>query len=65
MVNRNFNNNHKYFRSRAREFLIDCGLCSYGVHKYSGYGVLNNALAVVETFWVWHFGFLKRKMSIF
>ena len=28
MVKRNFNDNHKNFRGRAREFSIDCGLCS-------------------------------------
>ena len=44
MVNRNFNDNHKNFRRRAREFSIDYGLCWYGVQKYSGYGVLNDAL---------------------
>ena len=36
MVNRNFNDNYKNFRSRARQFLIDCRLCWYGVQKYSG-----------------------------
>ena len=45
MVNQNFNDNHKSFKSRARQFLIDCGLCWYGVQKHSGYGVLNEALA--------------------
>ena len=45
IVNRSFNDNHKNFRGRAREFLIDCGLGWYGVQKYSGYGVvLNDAL---------------------
>ena len=44
MVNRNFNDNHKNFRRRARDFSIDYGLCWYGVQKYSGYGVLNDAL---------------------
>ena len=39
MVNRNFNDNHKNFRSRAREFLIDCKIGWYGVQKYSAYGV--------------------------
>ena len=49
MVNQNFNDIHKNFRSRVREFLINCGLCWYGVEKYSGYGVLKDALAVLET----------------
>ena len=29
IFNRNFSDNHKNFRSRAREFSIDCGLCWY------------------------------------
>ena len=44
MVNQNFNDNHKNFRGYEREFSIDCGLCWYGVQKYSGYGVLNDTL---------------------
>ena len=60
IVNQNLNDNDKNLRSCARELFIDCGLCQYGVHKYSGYGVLSNTFAVLETIWVWHFGFLTR-----
>ena len=52
MVNWNFNDNHKNFRSRAaREFSIECGLCWYEVQKHRGYGLLNDALEVLERFW--------------
>ena len=47
MVNRNFNYNHKNVRTHARDLLIECGLCWYGGHKYSGYGVLNDALSAL------------------
>lgn len=60
IVNQNLNDNHKNLRSRARELFIDCALCRYGVHKYSGYGVLSNTFAVLETIWVWDFGLLTR-----
>ena len=60
MVNQNFIDNLENFKRRAREFLIDYRLCWYGVQKYSGYGVLNNALAVLETFRVCHFSFPTR-----
>ena len=59
MVKQNFNDNHKNFRGREREFSIDFGLCWYGVQKYSGYGVLNDALGKVLAR-VWYFCFLMR-----
>ena len=50
MVNRNFNDNYKTFRSLAKEFLIDCELCWYGVYNESDYGVFDYALTVLEGF---------------
>ena len=61
MVHQNFDNNHKSFRSRAREFLIECRLCWYGVHKYRDYGVLNDVFPVL----VWDFEFLTKEIAIF
>ena len=60
MVNRNFNDSHKNFRSRTKDLSIDCGLCWYGVQKYSGYGVLNDALEVLERFWQSDMGLVFR-----
>ena len=54
----------KVIKTVKPEFLIDCGLCWYEVHKYSGYGVLSKlAVLVDEAFSVWYLVFSQKKLQ--